>query len=100
MDREDSFDGGCSPIGSWRPRAGGGPHEIVALKRPFATCDMLKRKSMEPRRSARSAHMPLDLFFVVIRRVRLLNIWREVLMRVSPILVFVFGLCWYNYVVA
>jgi hypothetical protein len=37
---EDSFDAGGGPMDSWRPKAGPGSHEIIALNRPFAACGM------------------------------------------------------------
>jgi hypothetical protein len=46
-----------------RPRPATSPHEILALKQPFAACGKLRPKFMGPRRTARSAQMPLNKSF-------------------------------------
>jgi hypothetical protein len=47
-------------VGQFPPIPLAGPHEIIALKRPFAACGKLAATIIEPSRIARSARMPLD----------------------------------------
>jgi hypothetical protein len=63
---DGSTAGSEQTIGRQTARPGTGRHEIVPLKRPVTGCGKLRRTSMEPSRIARSAHMVLDLFIVVV----------------------------------